>query len=120
PLAVYPDPHSTAADSSDWNVAFVVDKMTREAFKAAYPKATVTDWDSDAWMDSGDWLDSDGVLVAEWWTREQYEKTIVRLSDGSIRDEKDLTEDEDLAFALEAGLISLATDKQGQPIRRVT
>ncbi len=107
PLAVYPDPHSTAADSSDWNVAFVVDKMTREAFKAAYPKATVTDWDSDAWMDSGDWLDSDGVLVAEWWTREQYEKTIVRLSDGSIRDEKDLTEDENLALLIEAGVISV-------------
>jgi hypothetical protein len=107
PLAVYPDPHSTAADSSDWNVAFVVDKMTREAFKAAYPKATVTDWDSDAWMDSGDWLDSDGVLVAEWWTREQYEKTIVRLSDGSIRDEKDLAEDENLALLIEAGVISV-------------
>jgi hypothetical protein len=120
PLAVYPDPHSTAADSSDWNVAFVVDKMTREAFKAEYPKATVTDWDSDAWNDAGDWLDSDGVLVAEWWTRELYEKTIVKTTDGKIYDEKDLTEDEDLAFGIQTGLIQLATDKQGQPIRRVT
>lgn len=120
PLSVYPDPHSTAADSSDWNIAFVVDKMTREAFKAEYPKATVTDWDSDAWMDAGDWLDSDGVLVAEWWTRELYEKTIVKTTDGKIYDEKDLTADEDLAFALENNLIQLAKDKQGQPIRRVT
>ena len=120
PLAVYPDPHSTAADSSDWNVAFVVDKMTREAFKAEYPKATVTDWDSDAWNDAGDWLDSEGVLVAEWWTRELYEKTIVKTTDGKIYDEKDLTEDEDLAFGIQTGLIQLATDKQGQPVRRVT
>ena len=120
PLSVYPDPHSTAADSSDWNVAFVVDKMTREAFKAEYPNATVTDWDSDAWNDAGDWLDSDGVLVAEWWTRELYEKTIVKTTDGKVYDEKSLTEDEDLAFGLEAGLIQIATDKNGQPIRRVT
>lgn len=120
PLSVYPDPHSTAADSSDWNVAFVVDKMTKEAFKQQYPKAEATDWDSDAWAESGDWLDSDGVMVAEWWTRELYEKTIVKAVDGKIYDEKDLTEDPDLAFALEAGLIQLATDKQGQPIRRVT
>jgi len=108
PLAVYPDPHSTSADSSDWNVAFVVDKMTKETFKAAYPKATATDWDdSDAWADSGDWLDGDEVLVAEWWTRELYEKTIVKLSDGSTRDEKDLTEDENLALMIQAGVIAV-------------
>lgn len=120
PLSVYPDPHSTAADSSDWNVAFVVDKMTKEAFEAQYPKATVTDWDSDAWNDNGDWLNSDGVLVAEWWTRELYEKTIVKSVDGKVFDEKDLTEDPDLALAIKARLIVLATDKMGQPLRRVT
>lgn len=120
PLSVYPDPHSTAADSSDWNVAFVVDKMTKEAFKQQYPKAEATDWDSDAWNDAGEWLDGDEVLVAEWWTRELYEKTIVKAVDGKIYDEKDLTEDPDLAFGVQAGLIQLATDKMGQPIRRVT
>ena len=119
PLAIYGDPHSTAADSSDWNVAFVVDKMTKDAFKAAYPKATVTDWDSDAWRDNGDWLDEDSVLVAEWWSREEYEKTIVKDTTGRIYDEKDLTEDEDLAFAIKNKLITLATDKKGQPIRRI-
>jgi len=120
PLSVYPDPHSTAADSSDWNVAFVVDKMTRDAFKAEYPKATVTDWDSDAWTEAGEWLDNDGVLVAEWWTRETYEKTIVKAENGAVYDEKDLTEDPDLAFAVTNNLLILAKDKQGQPIRRVT
>lgn len=120
PLSVYPDPHSTAADSSDWNVAFVVDRIPRDTFKDQYPNATVTDWDSDAWMDSGDWLDSDGVLVAEWWTRELYEKTIVKATNGAVYDEKDLTEDPDLKFGVDTGLIVLATDKRGQPIRRVT
>lgn len=120
PLSVYGDPNSTAADSSDWNVAFVVDRLPREDFKRQYPKATVTDWDSSAWMDAGDWLDSDGVLVAEYWTRETYEKTIVKTTDGKVYDEKDLTEDPDLKFGMEAGLIQLQTDKLGQPMRRVT
>lgn len=120
PLSVYPDPHSTAADSSDWNVAFVVDRVPRDAFKDQYPNATVTDWDSDAWLDSGDWLNSDGVLVAEWWTRELYDKTIVKATNGAIYDEKDLEEDPDLKFGIDTGLIVLATDKSGQPIRRVT
>lgn len=119
PLAIYGDPHSTAADSSDWNVAFVVDKMTRDAFKAAYPKATVTDWDSDAWRNQGEWMQEDNVLVAEWWSREEYEKTIVKDTQGRVYDEKDLTEDEDVAFAIANQLITLATDKQGQPLRRV-
>ena len=120
PLSVYGDPNSTAADSSDWNVAFVVDRVPKDKFKDQYPNATVTDWDSDAWEDAGEWLNSDGVLVAEWWTRELYEKTIVKTTDGKTYDEKDLTEDPDLAFGLQAGLVQIATDKMGQPLRRVT
>lgn len=119
PLSVFPDPHSTAADSSDWNDAFVVDRLSREAFKEQYPNATTTDWDSDAWNDSGEWLDSDGVMVAEWWHRETVDKTIIKATDGRVFDEKDLTEDEDLALAVETGLIVIAKDKLGQPIRRV-
>lgn len=120
PLAIYGDPHSTAADSSDWNVAFVVDKMTKDAFKKQYPKATMTDWSSDAWRGAGEWMQEDTVLVAEWWERTLYEKTIVKTTDGKVYDEKDLTDDPDLAFGIQTGLIQLATDKLGQPIRRVT
>lgn len=120
PLSIYGDPNSTAADSSDWNVAFVVDRVPKDEFKAKYPKATITDWDSDAWEDAGEWLNSDGVLVAEYWTREEYEKVIVKATNGNIYDEKDLTEDEDVAAGVANGLIVLAVDKLGQPIRRVT
>jgi hypothetical protein len=105
PLSVYGDPNSTAADGSDWNVAFVVDRVPKDEFKKRYPKAGITDWDSDAWDTAGEWLNSDGVLVAEYWTREEYEKTIVKTSDGRTFSEDQLTEDEDLALALEAGLI---------------
>jgi hypothetical protein len=107
PLSVYGDPNSTAADGSDWNVAFVVDRVPKDEFKKRYPKAGITDWDSDAWDTAGEWLNSDGVLVAEYWTREEYEKTIVKTSDGRTFSEDQLTEDEDLALALEAGLIQI-------------
>jgi hypothetical protein len=33
PLSVYGDPYSTAADSSDWDDAFVVDTLTEDQFK---------------------------------------------------------------------------------------
>lgn len=111
PLSVYGDPNSTAADSSDWNVAFVVDRIPKDDFKRQYPKATCVDWDSDAWDSSGDWLNEDGVLVAEYWTREQIEKTVVKTSDGRTYDEKQLTEDEDLALALSVGLITVTMTK---------
>lgn len=120
PLSVYGDPNSTAADSSDWNTAFVVDRIPRDSFKSQYPDATITDWDSDAWQDAGEWLNSDGVLVAEWWTREEVEDVIVKTTDGRTFSEAQLTEDEDLALAVESGLIQIATDKQGRSIRRVT
>ena len=76
PLCVYGDPHSTAADSSDWNVAFVVDTLTKEQFKRRFPKAEKVDWEHD-YTDCKEWLDDDSVRVAEWWTREEVVKQIV-------------------------------------------
>jgi len=85
PLAVYPDCHSTAADSSDWNYCFVTDLMTKAAFKKAYPDAQEVDWDGDAWKSAGSaWQDGDFVQVAEYWLREKVKRTILLLSDGMV------------------------------------
>ena len=83
PFTVYGDPRSTAADSSDWNVAFVVTTMTKDEFEAEYPEAEKTDWEAD-FRDCSEWLDGDNVIVAEWWTREKVRGAIVALSDGTI------------------------------------
>ena len=84
PFTVFADPHSSAADSSDWNVAFVSEMMKRDAFVAKYGKnAEVVDWKSDG-RDEAGWVSDDSVRVAEWWTREESKRTIVRLSDGRI------------------------------------
>src|SRR5262245_10819982 len=76
PFSVYGDPHSTAADSSDWMSAFVVDRMTTGAFAAEYKDAEPVDWEQEGYAKVGaPWFDDDCVMVAEWWRREAYEKT---------------------------------------------
>jgi hypothetical protein len=93
PFSVYGDPHSTAADSSDWNSAFVVEMVPKETFSARYKDAGVIDWSSDAYNSLKDpWVTEDQVMVAEWWRREEYEKDIFQLSDGSVQSEDAMEE----------------------------
>ena len=89
PFTVLGDPRSTAADSSDWNVAFITTTMTKAEFEAAYPKAEKTDWDHD-FKECTDWVDGDNVTVAEYWKRDKVKREIVALSDGSVIDVKAL------------------------------
>ncbi|HEY3695155.1 portal protein [Phenylobacterium sp.] len=85
PFSIYGDPNSTAADSSDWNTAFVVDSLPKAAFEARWKGADAVDWAADAYAGlNGPWLDGDQVMVAEYWRREPVKRTIVALSDGQV------------------------------------
>jgi hypothetical protein len=110
PLCVFPDPNSTAADSSDWSKAFIVTRLTKEDYESQYGDAEKIDWSSDVW--DGGWVTDDGVMVAEYWTRVEYEKTIVKTTDGRTFDETQLKEDTDLSTALEHGLIQIAQTRK--------
>jgi hypothetical protein len=78
PLTVLGDPHSTAADSSDWNEAWVTFTLTKDEFKAEYPDAEMVDWEADfRSAPEGLGLDGDSVQLAEWWTREKEKGQIV-------------------------------------------
>ena len=44
PFSVWGDPDSLAADSSDWDVAFVTREMGLGAFRARWPDAEPVDW----------------------------------------------------------------------------
>ena len=82
PFAIYGDPDSKAADSSDWNSAFVVQKMTKDAFERRWPDAQSSGFDlSD--INTG-WFDDDKIQVAERWSRVLVPSTLIKLSDGSI------------------------------------
>jgi hypothetical protein len=113
PFAVYGDPNSTAADSSDWNVAFVVDRVSKDEYKKKYKGKATTDFNSDAWSGlSGDWLNDDGVMVAEYWTREEVEREIVLLDDGRAFGADEVSEDPDLQTALESGMLNIVKTRK--------
>lgn len=85
PFTVYGDYASTEADSSDWNRAFVVDKMPREAFKRKYKNSEPIDWESDAYSGMPDeWREGNEVLVAEYWRRKEVPRTICLMSNGIV------------------------------------
>lgn len=85
PLSVYGDPCSTEADSSDWNLAFIVDEVKKSEFKARYPDAKMVDFDAAAWNSlSPPWAKEDKILVAEYWTRSEVVEMAIGLSDGTI------------------------------------
>lgn len=99
PFSVYGDPRSTTADGSDWDVAFVIDKLAEPDFEKRFPKADKVDFKADDIKKIGaPWFDDDGIQIAEYWTREEYDKPIVLMSDGTV-----LAQDDEDAIQL-AGL----------------
>jgi len=88
PFSIYGDPEGAAADSSDWNTAFVVDTLPRAVFEARWKGAEPVDWEADDYGRlSGPWLDGDRVMVTEYWRRERTTRTILALSDGQVVEE---------------------------------
>ena len=82
PLTVYGDENSTAADSSDWNKAFITELYTESEFEKRWKGAEKSNWES-SYRDLPDgWRDNELVRVAEWWTREEVPAKLLKLSDG--------------------------------------
>jgi len=114
-FSVYGDPASQSADSSDWNNAFIVERMSRDEYKRRYgskknaaDEEVCIDFESDAWGEG--WLDDEFVLVAEWWSREETEHEIVQLDDGNVYSKEDLETDPDLievGVLIDAGVIKV-------------
>jgi len=85
PFSIYGDPNSTAADSSDWDTAFVVDSMSKAAFKARWKGADEVDWQADGYEALNEnWRVENQIQIAEFWKREEVLRKIVALSDGTI------------------------------------
>lgn len=84
PLTVYGDENSTAADSSDWNKAFITELYTEREFEKRWKGAEKSNWES-SYRDLPDgWRDNELVRVAEWWTREEVPAKLLKLSDGMV------------------------------------
>lgn len=109
PFSVYGDPNSTAADSSDWDTAFVVDRLSKQQFEAQYKGKAKVDWDSTAWagLKGTHWINDEGILVAEWWRRMEVERAIVVTQDGMVFGKDELESDPDLQALLEVGALQI-------------
>lgn len=106
PLSIYGDPFSTAADSSDWNVAFVTDQMSKKAFERKYKGGTTVSWEAAEFPE--EWLEGEQVTIAEYWTRSEIRKQIYLLSDGRTISADDLKKQAQQLYA--AGITQV-----GQP-----
>lgn len=110
PLSVYGDPFSTAADSSDWNDAFVVDLLSKEQFEGKYGKSrTMTDWEDDSWGAEG-WRVGNDVTVAEYWRRTEIKVKVSQFLNrinGQMQtySDADLEKEEDLQAMLTTDML---------------
>lgn len=84
PLTVYGDPMCLDSDSANWNEAFVAEMWSVEAFKKKWPRAEVSDFKTDGQDDRSNWFLKDEIRVAEWWRREEVERTLLLLSNGEV------------------------------------
>lgn len=84
PLSIYGDVDSTAADSSDWNKAFVTDLLDKADFEKRYKGADCGDFEADDKQKDQSWFAGDKVRIAEYWTRESVPTTLIKLTDGTV------------------------------------
>lgn len=85
PFAVYGDYMSTAADSSDWNRAYITDPISRKEFETRWKGADKVDWQMGPYADlPTNWKNDERIIIAERWTRSEVTKKIIKLSDGRV------------------------------------
>lgn len=90
PLSVYPDPSSREPARNDMQWCVVSELMPRKAFKAKYPKASMTDLDGASGSTGRNaaltWNSGDYVRVAEYWKRKEVTKTVALFADGQTHE----------------------------------
>lgn len=108
-FSVYGDPNSTAADSSDWDVCFVTDRIPKKVYEKRYGEDRGgIDWDSESWTSlNTNWLNDDSVTIAEWWRRYDVDREVALLTDGRVFPVEDLETNDALATALAEGVIKV-------------
>jgi hypothetical protein len=108
---VYGDPNGREADSSDWDVAFVTDRLSKAQYELEYADAEKVDWEDTSWTELGEtWISDDDVMVCEWWTREKVDKEVLLLSDGRVVDPKSLEQPE-FQIALQSGMLQVVKQR---------
>ncbi len=83
PIAVVWDPNATEIDRADARFCFVVETLSKDAFRELYPKAREESVpDNTGGSDGLFWNTGDIVRIAEYWYRSPAKKTLARLASG--------------------------------------
>ena len=85
-LNVHFDPSSIQPDYSDAEYAIVVDSISKDEFKARWPKASESNFQTEH-MRAG-WASGDNMQIAEYWYKERTPATLYLLNDGTATFDK--------------------------------
>ena len=85
-LNVHFDPSSIQPDYSDAEYAIVVDSISKDEFKARWPKAAETNFQTEH-VEAG-WAAGDNMQIAEYWYKERTPATLYLLNDGTATFDK--------------------------------
>lgn len=94
PFSVKFDPAAVEIDRRDGMFCFVEELIPKAEFERRYPKASVTDFETD--KDVLAWRDAGQVRIAEYWFKKPLKRELWALSSGAVvySDEAGLTEEE--------------------------
>ena len=119
-FSIYGDPHSTAADSSDWNRAFVTEMMKKTDFEKKYKGSKPVDWESLGYTSlKQPWAEGEQVMLAEYWERSEVSRIIVALSDGSIIDAERYKAAKDVFEVMGLQVVGERTTKSWKVVQRI-
>lgn len=83
PDTVLCDPDCKELDTSDKQWCFVIDSLTEEKFTQDFPSAQIKSFTDEVVQMAPDWLRDKHVQIAEYWTVDYDDDTLLLLDDGS-------------------------------------
>ncbi len=107
PFCLFCDPSDKSSDKKDAADWILTEQISKEAFKAKYPKAEPVNFEENEFDDNDDWEDEEEVRIAEYWYKESVEKEIWLLQDGKVVDSET-----DEAQAIEASNPEMIKDRR--------
>ncbi len=86
PFGVLIDPLAQLPDKSDMGYAWVFERLSKEAFKTAYPGFTMDDFPIEGDINGTGfrWVTGDSVRIAEYWCRETTKSKLYLSAEGKV------------------------------------
>lgn len=103
PLTVLGPEGDFAADSAEWNMAFITELLSEDDFEKRWPKAEISNFNADD-KDFAEWFMEDHVRIAEWWVRDDVPATLLLLTNGEVMFEPEYLKGKDIYDAMQVSI----------------